>query len=164
MNSAIEVYASDADWTCAAWKQIFCLVWRGDATAARARFALSAFDSFLAKGNGKVAGFVVVEPGAPPPESEVRPIFAQMMRKAGDRMVGLAYFVPGTGFKSAMVRGAVTGLSLLAREPYPTHVFTMLDESLQWLGNRLYGQTYSPGFVSDAEMVVKSLREARPTA
>jgi hypothetical protein len=159
MDSAIEVYARDKDWTCASWRQLYFLVWRGDATVVRARLANSAFETFIAKQKGKMAGLVVVEPHATPPESDVRPIFANMMRKAGDRVVGLAYVVPHSGFKGAMLRGAITGISLLAREPYPTHVFTKLDESLVWLGSRLYGQTHLSGFVSDADVVLKSLRD-----
>ena len=84
-----------------------------------------------------MAALAVVEPAAPPPDAGARPVFAKAMRECGPVMRGGAYVVPAGGFAAATIRAAITGLSLLAREPYPIEVFAAPERASAWIAERL---------------------------
>ncbi len=111
------------------------LVWRGITTEPRARLATGTLREMASRGRFGVV--VVVEPEASPPGADTRPMFAKAMRDCGDQNAGVAYVIPADGFRGAAIRSAVTGLSLLAREPYPTKVFRSLPEATAWLAPRV---------------------------
>jgi len=134
---AIGIVASDSDWVCARWRNVVFLVWRGVTTAERAHIAARVLREMVAEHEQGVGIVTVVEPNAPPPDGAVRPIFAKGMREHGSKIRACAYVVPQGGFGGAAVRAAITGLSLVAREPYPTRTFATPDAAAEWLDARL---------------------------
>lgn len=132
--------ASDADWSCARWCNTVVLVWRGTTNMERARRAMAVLrDAATEHASTGIASLVVVEPRAATPDSDTRPVFAAGMRECGSRLHGVAYVVAAKGFRGAAVRAAISGLSLLAREPYPTKVFTSTGDAAAWLAPTLGG-------------------------
>jgi hypothetical protein len=127
----------ESDWCCATWQNVFFLDWRGPADVQRAMRVVEAFDAFLRSRRDSIALMTVVNPEAPPPDSDARPIFANKMGSAGSRICGSAYYVPIDGFKGAAVRGAITALALLSRQAYPTRVFPRMPDAASWLAGRM---------------------------
>lgn len=153
---AIGIVASDSDWVCARWRNVLFLVWRGVTTAERAHVASRVLRETAAEHEAGIGIVTVVEPNAPPPDGAVRPIFAKGMREHGARIRACAYVVPQGGFGGAAVRAAITGLSLLAREPYPTRTFTSPATAAEWLDARLGRAIPMPTIVAAIERARRS--------
>jgi hypothetical protein len=120
------------DHCIAIWRRFLVVVWRKDTTSpavADFRAALTR----LASETHEVALLTVVEPNAPPPPSDVRDALAAVLAEFGKLIKFSAVAFEGTGFRAAMVRGVVTGLTLLARMPYPHKVFAGVPEAARWL-------------------------------
>jgi hypothetical protein len=155
-NVEVEIVASDSEWSCGRRRNLVVLVWRGETTADRARKATEVLREMAEQRAGGIGIAVVVEPKAPPPEADVRPLFTAAMRECGPRIRGVAYVVPAGGFRGAAVRAAITGLSLVAREPYPTHVFAESERAAAWIAERL-GEDWTTSRVS---VTVERVRQA----
>lgn len=155
----VKLLASERDWSCGTTGCAFLLCWRGPATVARARLVADALSSFSAA-QRQIVLLTVVTPEATPPDTAARAVFAQGMRDVGPKVRGSAYFVPIDGFKGAAVRGAVTGISLLAREPFPTRVFARLTEASAWLSQRVESDLAAAAFGGELEAAVASLLTA----
>ena len=51
-------------------------------------------------------------------------------------MVVSAVIFEGSGFKSAAVRGVVTGMTMLAQQRYPHRVFATIEEASGWYAEK----------------------------
>jgi hypothetical protein len=69
----------------------------------------------------------VVQASAPPPDPTQRQAIADVLRGASDYVKSSAVVIEGDGFRSAFVRGVVTGLTLLARQKFPHQVRSMTN-------------------------------------
>jgi hypothetical protein len=147
----------DAVWTCATWHDLFLLVWRGQATAARAVENVRFLDEFSAARPGGFCLLIVLEPSASPPDDRARQMLAECMRRNSQSVRGAAYFIPMEGFKGSLMRSVVTGLSLLARETFTTRVFARLPEATRWLGEQWPGASRATE-VTQIEPLVQQLR------
>lgn len=148
----------DAVWTCATWQGLIVLVWRGEATADRAALNVRFLREFAVARPGGFGIVVVLEDAAIPPDERVKKMMAEAMRQLGPRIHGAAYFVPLQGFKGSLLRSVITGLSLVAREPYPTQAFSRLPDAARWLCGRLPPGRHSPA-PARVEALVERLRE-----
>jgi len=151
----VRIVASDLQWSSGVWQDALVLVWRGPTDLAHAQAATDLLREITRLHDG-VGVVVVVEPEAPPPDAGTRPIFAKAMRECGSRIAGAAYVIGTGGFMGAAVRGAITSLSLIAREPYPTRTFQSVASAACWLAPRM-----TPGPHPDAlSHAIESLRGA----
>jgi len=157
-GAAVRRIAADADWSCGIWLDVLILAWRGVTDEERALVATSTMRE-LARTRERFAVVVVVEPAAHPPGSDTRPLFAAAMRACGRQVVGVAYVVPTDGFRGAAIRSAITGLSLLAREAYPTKAFRSIGEAAAWVAPRVSSETS----VALLESAVDQVRRATPS-
>jgi hypothetical protein len=132
----LRIVASDLHWSSGVWQDAMVVVWRGTTDLARARAATELMRE-VTRLHGGVGIVVVVEPESPLPDGATRPIFAKAMRECGSRIAGAAYVIGTGGFMGAAVRGAITGLSLIAREPYPTKTFPSVASAASWVGPRM---------------------------
>jgi hypothetical protein len=78
----------------------------------------------------------IVDAGAPQPDPEARAALARVMEKHDRALYGTAYVVLGSGFQAAAIRGAITGLMLLARHTHATKVFATVPQAVRWLASR----------------------------
>lgn len=146
----------NAVWTCATWQDLIVLVWRGEANAERAARNLRYLREFSAARPGGFCIVVVLEIDATPPDDKARQMMSETMRQLGPTIRGVAYFVPIEGFKGSLMRSVITGLSLVAHEPYPTQAFARLPEATRWLVGRMPpGQAPAPARI---ETVIEKLR------
>lgn len=79
---------------------------------------------------------IIPEHSKPPPEA-TRKAIDEVLANLGADLKCLAWVVEGRGFASAAVRGALTGLSMIRRRPYPTNVESNLESALAWTLSRV---------------------------
>jgi hypothetical protein len=151
----VEMVVSNPDFCGGRWQNLGVLVWRGATTAEGARRATKLVrETALAHTVEGVAIAILLEAGASPPAADARAILAAGMRESGRHIRGVAYVVSAGGFAGAALRGAITGLSLLAREPYPTQVHADAPGASAWLAKRLgEGGATAPGILAAIERV-----------
>jgi hypothetical protein len=120
---------------CAAFhRNVNMIVWGKQTlpgTVERCSLALSELGRAHPGGLGMIT---IVEPDSELPSPEARSALAKLLHDAGTYNVKRsAVAQEGEGFRAAAVRGVVTGLSLLAKHPYPHQLFTNVETALAWL-------------------------------
>ncbi len=117
---------------------------------------------FLEQGSRYKAGagcLTIVPANAKPPSSPpVRKAVSAALEDAPVRCI--CWLVEGSGFQGAMVRAVVTGLRVVGRFPYPTHIASDLDEAIRWILPRLEGGTDRIERAQDAVATIRAQRGA----
>jgi hypothetical protein len=157
-NPPAAVVVRDSDYCVATWGDVFIVIWRQETRLDAARgldALLAAFGKERPRGCGLLT---VVEQDAPMPTSEVRAAIAKFLNNGGGTIKSSAVAFEGTGFRAAAVRGVVTGLTMLARQPYPHRVFATVQDALTWLSSSL---RETAQLELDANSLVEELRALR---
>ncbi len=119
------------------WEDIFVIVDNGDGhpsdyEALRRKF----FEHGSRYEAG--AGCLTIGPvDAKPPSQPVRKAMSAALENAPLRC--FCWLVEGSGFQGAMVRAVITGLRIVGRFPYPTHIAGDLEEAILWILPKLEG-------------------------
>lgn len=119
------------------WEDIFVLIDDGDGQPSEYAALQLVLADQMTRYSGGVGCLTIVPPSAKAPSREVREAVSAALESAPLRCV--CWFVEGTGFQGAMVRAVITGLRVLARPAYPTHVSASLEEALEWMLPNLEG-------------------------
>lgn len=84
---------------------------------------------------------------------EVRAAALQMVSKYQHHVTADAVVVPTRGILAAIIRTFLVGFSLVSRRPYPSKVFSQLDEAIAWL-KQVPGQdqTFADSTTDDASV------------
>jgi hypothetical protein len=150
------IHADSPDHRTGSWGQLFVVVWKVNTTMEGVT-ALRQGVTQLGKKNPQGIGLLtVVEANAPMPSSEARDAIATFLREAGSFINASAVIFEGEGFRAAAVRSVVTGLTMLAKQPYPHKVFAGITEAAAWLAPKVAGGTIEPASMIQA---VGSLRK-----
>lgn len=132
------ILAQDADRTVATWGPILVVVWKGTVTVAAAReiqFALRDLAASLPRED--VALLTIVEADAPMPSADARTALANILRFCADDIRCSCVVMEGDGFRAAAARSIATGLSLIARQPFPHRIFSTVHEGSRWVAQLL---------------------------
>jgi len=78
--------------------------------------------------------FVVIEQGAPLLDAEQRKEIEAVYARWAPQMRAVAQVVEGGNLWSVTIRSLMTAIRLVQRRPYPTRVFTEVEEGAEWLG------------------------------
>ncbi len=115
------------------WRQFFFVIYTGAlSTASTARMNLE-YRRFRRDHADPAAFLCVVEEQTPLPSTAVREGIAELLKAGAGHVRATALVQEGSGFRAAAVRGVTTGLSLLARQPFPLHVFASATAASAWL-------------------------------
>jgi hypothetical protein len=120
------------------WGHVVIVVWRGDVDAAAVQRLESATIDVLRRHRNRAAVMGVVEPTAAAPSPEMRKatsISNDRLSELG--LVGVAGVLSQHGFAGSLMRGVITGLTMLSRTRYPFKVFDNHDDGAVWLSQRL---------------------------
>jgi hypothetical protein len=153
---SVGFFYADADVVVGRLRNVLLLNWRGRANLARAQKVAVHLNETAAE-HESMGLVTILEASAPAPDPDVRPYFADGLRKLGGRMRGLAYVVTAGGFGGAATRAAISGLCLLARAPYPTRVFAAPHDASAWLAPLVGGAL-------SAEQVTAAIAQVRAHA
>ncbi len=130
----LRIHAATPEYALGWAPSVMMYVWRAATTLEAARAASTVLGyarEASPTGRGVLLG--IVEERTPPPSPAVRREIAEGLARNGDFLFASALVFEGRGFQASMVRMVATGLSLIARLPFPHHVFERVGDSAQWL-------------------------------
>lgn len=140
------------------WKNLAVVAWRGVCDAAAVRRVEHAGALALEAFPGRAVVLGVVEPGGVAPSEEMRVLTAATNdRLAQKGVVAFAGVFAQSGFFGSVVRGVVTGLTLLSRNGYPFKVFAGHRDAIVWLAD-LLREKGQPLAVDECASVVAEFR------
>jgi hypothetical protein len=131
-RQSAEVLHSDRDVLIGAWREMYVAVFRCETTVDGVTTLSRLFDERAREFPEGLGFLTVVDQGAALPDTRARAKLAAFMGASKSIRVSAVVF-EGSGFRNAAVRGVVTGLTLLARQPFPHRVFSSVEEASQWL-------------------------------
>jgi hypothetical protein len=152
-DAEVALIASDAHWSSGLWQNVLVFVWRGVPDREHILRSIDAVRT-VTRRFSRMGLIVVIEPDSPPPSAELRPIVARGMQECGEQVAGAAYVVVTAGFQGALIRSAVTAISLFAREPYPTKTFRAVPDAVAWTTTRL-------PIVGDRDALLRAIEAVR---
>lgn len=138
IETSATIQEVDANFCIASWRQLFVVIWRHDTNAEGLAALRRTFAQFAAT-HSPIGLLTIVEAKAPLPPAQVRSGLASFLTEQGAHIKRSAVVFEGEGFRAAAVRGVVTGLTMLARPPYPHKVFGSIDDACAWLAPGLVG-------------------------
>lgn len=68
-----------------------------------------------------------------PPDAEFRAKSDYLMQKYTPSLVGTAQVIEGAGFGASLMRGFITGVTIVSRQKVPTRAFATVDAAVGWL-------------------------------
>lgn len=129
----LSVIESTADHAVGVFGSCIVYVWR-DRTTMEGLAALRRAAATLPDGGRVRIALGLVLDGAPPPPSDVRAEMVRIMRDEWGRFIlSSAIAFEGTGLRATLVRNVVTGLTFLARQPFPHKIFADCAAAARWL-------------------------------
>lgn len=149
------VYANKPDFMVASCGPVFVVEWRVNTTMEGCRTLRTECERYGKAQRAGIGLLTIIHARAPAPEALERQAIADFLRAGSSYIKVSAVVVEGQGFRAAMVRGVVTGLTMLAKQAYPHKVVAMseaMEMFCEGLGQRA---TFAP--VLDAE--IRRLRE-----
>lgn len=153
------IRAQDPHHCVATWRNVLVVIWRNETQLGAVRSLASHLAQFAEVPPKGCALLTIIEAGAPMPSAEARSELARFMTDAASRLKSSAVAFEGAGFRAAAVRGVVTGLTMLARQPYPHKIFSTVQEAAQWLSSSM--QVTAQATVDAPALIttIQSLRE-----
>jgi hypothetical protein len=130
--SRAHLHFSTRDHLIATWSNVVILIWRKETTGVGVAGLQSVYDNHALQNRSGVFLTTIVEEQAETPTQEIRKALARFLEKGGGRTLLSAVVHEGSGFRAAFVRSIVTGVSLLAKLPYPHKVFSSVNEATVW--------------------------------
>lgn len=114
------------------------VVWRSAVIVPRFEKQKAGLATVVANHPGKAAFLFVVEPTAAPPDEALRKASTQMVASHGDRLRCVAGVIEGTGFKAAVTRSVLSGMTLLlGKREVPVSYFARVGEASRWVSEHV---------------------------
>jgi hypothetical protein len=151
------VVEATATHTIGLWRNFAVVIWRRE-TVPEGLTALQTKLGELSRQHPKnVCLMQVIESTGTAPETEVRTALAQLLTSFHEHIVSSSIVFEEAGFRAAVVRAVVTGVTLLARFGFPHVVFSAVGEAAVW-----HARLAKKGEVRASELVeaVEALRHA----
>ena len=122
---------------------LFC-IWRNETSQRGIETARRAIDGLATRYPTGIGMIVIVEKDAVLPGPDERAELSALLKHSGHVAVASALVFEGEGLRATAVRSLVTGLSMLARQPYPHRVFSDVEAAARWIAPVLGAATGSP--------------------
>jgi len=120
----------------ASYGQVCVALWRSKPTLELFEVQRAELAAGVARHAGRQLFLCIVEAKADPPDQPVRSASAQMISGHGRNLAGCACVIEGSGFRSALTRTVLTGITLLVRQPAPYRFFESTSVACGWLATR----------------------------
>lgn len=118
-----------------AWQNVVVFVWRGDATAGLMRKLGPLLESLTGE-VGRLSIVSIVPAVAQLPDEGKRQAYKEFIDDYGSLLANVALVIERKGFLGSAVRGLLTGLLLMTRHEYTTHVMSTIAEVAAWLPSK----------------------------
>jgi len=150
-------FQAHPDYALGSWGSLFICSWRVHTTVEGARDLTTMCARFADSHPNGIGLLTIIEERAPAPDGEARAKIADFLGQAEYiKASGVAF--EGSGFRAAMVRSIIAGLSMIARQPYPHRVFSNLTDTLDWLIPEFNERTNSNLSQGTAERAIERFR------
>jgi hypothetical protein len=115
-----------------------CLIyWRRQPNAATFSIQKQSLDSVVRKHGSGVGVICVVEEQCDPPEEEIRKASSRMIIDHGERIVCVGCVIEGSGFRAAITRAALSGITFMIRTPAPIKFFITPHLAAKWVASQM---------------------------
>lgn len=136
------------------WGPVLVCIWRKETTPLGVTHLLQAHKEVAWMNLGGMGLFTIIEARAPAPPADVRGALARYMANSGDVIKMSSVAFEGSGFHAAMIRSVVTGLTMLARQPFPHKVFANVEDAARWMA---VGLRDTAGVPMEADMLLSRI-------
>ncbi len=102
--------------------------------------------------------FTLVEEQAGMPDGATREAMAKMLVALAPQFVCSALVMEGGGMRTSIIRSIASGVTLLAKQPYPHKIFAELTQGTSWIMSHLKADGFDGQGLSQA---VDGLRATR---
>jgi hypothetical protein len=151
------------DFALGEWGDLFIPIWLRRTHLFAAQRAIAESARMIRQHPGGIAMLTVVGPDAGPPDRAATALLAAHMTSIAAHVVYSAVVFEGVGFRAAFVRAVTTGLSLLAKHPYP-HRVCDLALAARDISVALNEVSKTPITSAQIQSVVQQLRQQADTA
>jgi hypothetical protein len=123
------------------WQNTTIIVWLSQADG-EATTRLMTFTDALVKARPEgFSNIHLVAGGAPLPTREAREAFGEMMERYATTLACVATVFEGDGFWASAMRGMSTQIQIDTPPPYPSRIFSELEEVADWVPDEHFRRT-----------------------
>lgn len=140
------------DYVLGHWGPLFICSWRFKTEMDGADDLAVTCSAFAKEYPDGIGLLTIIEDKAPAPDNDARSRIADFLGQA-EFIAASGVAFEGSGFRAAAVRSIVSGLTILARQPFPHKVFSSISSTMDWLTpelNQRLGETFTPGQANSA--------------
>lgn len=156
MESAA-ILKADRDHCAGIWRNVLIYVWRGITRGDAVDESRKYVEGHIAKARGPLGMVIITEAQVQIPDSPTREKLAGVLTAMAPVATCAAMVHEQTGFRGAAVRGIVTVLNTIARQPFPYKSFGDVETASSWLAT-IHNDGKGPVAASDLIGVVGRLR------
>lgn len=153
-----QIYVNNADQLLASCGPVFMVEWRERTLMDGCEALLKECTVYGQSQPGGIGLLTIIHATAPLPEKEERSLIAKFLHQSGGFIKQSTVVVEGEGFRSACVRSVVTGLTQLARQPFPHKVYT-LSAGMNALTRTIGYGTEASSVATQLEREIEQLRQ-----
>ncbi len=157
-KAEIRILRSEASHAIAFAGQALVAYWQTE-TREQAVTELATLLADLAAEFGSLVLLQVIGDQATPPDGAARAALAAMLKANETRIIASAVVFEGTGFRAAMVRSIVIGISMPSRPKCPHAVFASTKAGVDWLCSQLRASGGPRDSADSMQLAIERLRQ-----
>lgn len=136
LSSVLLITHRSDELVTAAFGNVCVVTWNSKPTRALFEHQRAALATCVLRHPGRALFLCIVSAKADPPEQDVRDASVKMLLSHERKLAGCACVIEGTGFRAAITRTVLTGMTLVTRVPVPIAFFDQTAAACNWLGSR----------------------------
>lgn len=160
-SEAPAIHVSDAVHVSATWNDLLLVCWRKAPTLAALDDVHEATRRLLIAHPDGVGVLGIAQSGMPMIGAAERKRAADLLKDFGKTMRFLASVIEGDGFWAGTTRSVMTAITLMARPPCPTKIFSTVTDAAGWMAPSLGAP--APSALSIERAVIAMRRQAGPS-
>jgi hypothetical protein len=133
---ALRVGHSSRDLVMATFGHVCVAIWNSKPSLALVEVQRAALMACALRYPQQALFMCIVSQGADPPDSDARAASVKMVREQDKKLIGCACVIESGGFRGAVTRSILTGMTLLAGTPIPIGFFGDVSGAVEWLQPR----------------------------
>jgi hypothetical protein len=135
-RSTLQITHESDGLVTASFEQICVAIWNRKPTRPLFDHQRAALAGCVLRYPGRALFLCIVSNQADPPEQDVRDASVKMILGHERKLAGCACVIEGSGFRAAITRTVLTGMTLVARTPIPISFFDQVSAACDWLQPR----------------------------
>lgn len=139
----LELHHQDAGLIVASFGVVCVAIWSSKPTPVLFEIQRAHLATAVLRHPGRALFMCVVDAKADAPEQAERDGSSKMISGHGDKLAGCACVIEGNGFRAAITRTVLTGITFVIRTPGPISFFDNVGSACTWLQVRSGGADLS---------------------